>query len=97
MKWDKYRLSAIKLLRARNKKDAVDSLVTIPFILNQGISFFVDEFDYFLARCDLDVYVKLAEEERTLKATKDREIANTLLEIGLSIRFIGMKRKEKIA
>ncbi|MCK9595110.1 MAG: abortive infection family protein [Candidatus Omnitrophica bacterium] len=87
-KWIKCKADAIKLLRARNKRKAADVLAKIPFVLNEGTNVFGDEFSYLSAICDLDLYVKLAKEERTSKAHKYAEIANTITEIGPYIRFI---------
>lgn len=86
--WAKYRIATIKLLRARNRIEAADSLTNLQFILNQGTNVFGDKFNYLSAECDLDMYVKLAEEEGTAKAAKYEDIANTISEIGPYIRFI---------
>jgi hypothetical protein len=86
--WAEHRSAVIKLLLARNKKEAADVLKSIPFTLNEGTNFFGDKFYYLSASCDLNMYVKLAEEERTLKAAKYGEVAKTIEEIGHYVRFV---------
>ncbi len=87
--WNKLRIQACKLLRARKESLAAKELESIPFEVREGTNTFGDEFSALYCSLPMEAYVSLAEKNENPKyRAAFRSIAETITEIGHYIRFI---------
>lgn len=81
--------NAVRLLRVRDQQRAVKLLTRVPFEIFEGTNDFGDEFFVLHAVVQLPVYEWFRKvREDAIQKVALREIANTLTELGVYVRFI---------
>lgn len=93
--WGEIRRTAVELLTKRGQKFAAKLLEILNFSVHKGENNFDDEFNILYRKVDVDDYLKF---EHYSKSRNHRnafkQIADTITETGLYIRFIGVDLKK---
>ncbi len=95
--WARLQQAVCRLLKARNREQAANLLVSIPFELFDATNGFGDEFSVLFARTPFEKYVELTEHyEEPRNKWLFQQIAITISEVASSyIRFIAVELDRK--
>ena len=89
--WAEIRDTAIKLLKKRDKSHSADLLAKSSFGVFDATNYFGDEFSVLYTDVGLDEYVEFESVKRDSRdALAYSQIANTVTELGIFIRFIAV-------